>query len=200
MGTCALHYHNLDDGQSGIEKLRNLAALRMDDVPFVLVVPDSKHNWLDQSDPEFEALIPLLDRQAKLSKRPDEERATFGLYSMGVSTNRDEWVYDFAVTNLRSKALFFTDVYNGFLDNGDESYDSVIKWSRDLRNKFQAWAADRFTTIATRIRSLYRPFLVKHHFADFTMNDVLTKKPLRNVRRRFTATQQGNLFPDYRSA
>ena len=26
---------------------------------------------------------------------------------MGVSTNRDEWVYDFEVANLRNKVLFF---------------------------------------------------------------------------------------------
>ena len=174
LGTCTLHYHNLDDGQSGIEKLKNLAALRMDDVPFVLVVPDSKHNWLDQSDPEFEALIPLLDRQAKLSRRPDKRSATFGLYSMGVSTNRDEWVYDFAVTNLRSKALFFTDVYNGFLDNGDKSYDSVIKWSSTLRNRFQRGERVVYND-GNRVQSLYRPFVVKEYFADVALSDRLTK-------------------------
>ena len=146
----------------------------MDDVPFVLVVPDSKHNWLDQSDPEFEALIPLLDRQAKLSRRLDEERATFGLYSMGVSTNRDEWVYDFEVANLRNKVLFFADAYNELLDRNDDSYYPVIKWSRDLRNKFR-WGKRLVYNEANRVAILYRPFVVKQHFADFTMNDVLTR-------------------------
>ena len=59
--------------------------------------PDKNDNWLNQSNPDFEKLIPLADRATKLAKTPDEEHAVFGLYSLGVVTNRDEWVYDFDV-------------------------------------------------------------------------------------------------------
>lgn len=93
---------------------------------------------------------------------------------MGVATNRDEWVYDFDVTNLRNKSLFFADAYNGFLDDNDNSYPTVIKWSRDLRNEFQRGRRIVYND-GNRIQSLRRPFVIKHHFADFTMNDVLTK-------------------------
>ena len=99
----------------------------------------------------------------------------FRLYSMGVSTNRDDWVYDFTVSNLRDKALFFADAYNELLDAGDESFDPVIKWSRDLRNEFQRRRRIVYSE-ASRNQVLYRPFVVKHHFADFTMNDVLTAR------------------------
>ena len=101
------------------------------------ITPDAKSNWLDQSNPDFAKLIPIVDRQTKRAKKADDEQAVFGLFSNGAKTNRDEWVYDFDVRTLRDKALFFSDVYNESLDNGDDSYNPVIKWSRDLRNEFQ---------------------------------------------------------------
>ncbi len=91
-----------------------------------------------------------------------------------MKSNRDDWVFDFDVGNLRDKALFFADTYNELLEKGDSSYESVIKWSRDLRNEFQRGRRIVYND-ANRILSLYRPFIVKHHFADFTMNDVLTR-------------------------
>ena len=91
-----------------------------------------------------------------------------------MKSNRDDWVYDFDVRNLRNKALFFADTYNELLDRDDKSYPSVIKWSRDLRNEFRRERRIVYSE-ANRIQSLFRPFVTKHHFADFTMNDVLTR-------------------------
>ena len=55
------------------------------------IKPDAKGNWLNQSNSNFERLIPLADRQTKLAKSADEERAIFALHSLGIATNRDEW-------------------------------------------------------------------------------------------------------------
>ena len=172
-GESALHYHALDDQQSGVEKLGSLANLDVSVIDFDEITPDAKNSWLDQGTAEFGLLVTLTDRQTKLAKLGSDDRALFRLYSMGVSTNRDDWVYDFTVSNLRDKALFFADAYNELLDAGDESFDPVIKWSRDLRNEFQRRRRIVYSE-ASRNQVLYRPFVVKHHFADFTMNDVLT--------------------------
>ena len=51
--------------------------------------------WVNQSASDFEQLIPVANRETKLAKTVEEEQAVFGLYSLGISTNRDEWVYDF---------------------------------------------------------------------------------------------------------
>ena len=93
---------------------------------------------------------------------------------MAVATNRDAWVYDFDVTTLRNKVLFFADTYNDLMDRGEEPDNPVVKWSRDLRNEFRRGRRIVYSE-ANRTESLYRPFVEKHHFADFTMNDVLTK-------------------------
>ena len=138
------------------------------------ITPDSKHNWINQLDADFEQMLPIANRQTRFAKATDDEESMFAGYSMGVSTNRDDWVYDFDVHSLRNKALFFSDTYNEFLDTDDKSYDPIIKWSRDLRNEFGRGNRIVFNDV-NRIRSLYRPFVVKQHFADFIMNDVLTR-------------------------
>ena len=134
---------------------------------------DKRNDWLNQSNSNFERLTPLANRETKFAKTAADEQAVFGLFTNAVKSNRDDWVYDFEITNLRNKALFFADEYNGFLDAGDQSYNPVIKWSRDLRNEFQRGRRIVYSE-ANRIQSLYRPFVEKHHLADFTMNDVLT--------------------------
>ena len=83
-------------------------------------------------------------------------------------------MYDFDPHNLLSKAGFFSNTYNDFLERNDESYDTIIKWSRDLRNQFQRRRRIVYSE-TNRIQSLYRPFVVKHHFSDFIINDVLTR-------------------------
>ena len=140
---------------------------------FSEIAPDANGQWLHQSDGTFEQLLPLANRETKFAKATTDERAVFGLFTNAVKSNRDDWVYDFEVANLRNKALFFADTYNESLDNKDETYNPVIKWSRDLRNKFRRGRRVVYND-GNRIQSLYRPFVVKHHFADFTMNDVLT--------------------------
>ncbi len=169
-----IHYYALGDNQSGAEKLSELRKFDIVDMAFEDITPDSKHNWINQSEPDFEQMLPIANRQTRFSKASDDEESMFAGYSMGVSTNRDNWVYDFDMHSLRDKALFFSDTYNEFLDTNDESYDPIIKWSRDLRNEFGRDSRIVFSD-ANRIRSLYRPFVVKQHFADFIMNDVLTR-------------------------
>ena len=170
-----VHYYALaDDASSGADKLAALRRLNVDDIAFADIVPDGKSNWLNQSHPDFAGLMPIANRATKLAKTAVDEQAVFGLYSMAVATNRDEWVYDFDVRNLRNKALYFADAYNDLLDGVSSPDASVIKWSRDLRNEFRRGRRIVYND-GCRIRTAYRPFVVKHHFADFTMNDVLTR-------------------------
>ena len=172
---CNIHYARREDTELAADKLAYLRNATLDGVVFKAIVPDEKGNWLNQINADFERLLPIADRHTRLAKDSSSEQAVFGRFSLGVSTNRDEWVYDFDARNLRDKALFFTDTYNEFLDTNNKSYDPVIKWSRDLRNEFRRGRRIVYTE-ANRIQSLYRPFVAKGHFADLTMNDVLTTK------------------------
>ena len=174
LGRCGIHYAKREDSELAINKLAYLRDANFDDIEFDSIVPDAKSNWLNQSDSDFERLLPLANRRSSTASGADEGQSIFGMHSMAVATNRDEWVYDFDVGNLRAKTLFFADKYNDLLDQNDASYPTVIKWTRDLRNEFQRGRRIVYSE-ANRIQSLYRPFVAKHHLADFTMNDVLTR-------------------------
>ena len=173
LGQCGIHYTVRDDAEPATDKLAYLRNATLEDVEFDSITPDAKSYWLDQSNEDFERLLPLANRETKFAKSAADEQAMFGLFCNAVKSNRDDWVYDFDVASLRNKALFFADTYNNALDAGDTSYNSVIKWSRDLRNEFQRGRRIIYSE-ANRIQSLYRPYVEKHHFADFTLNDVLT--------------------------
>ena len=173
IGQCGIHYARREDAELATDKLAYLREAQPENVVFEDIVADNKNNWLNQSNSDFETLIPLADRETKFAKAAGDEQAVFNLFTNAIKSNRDEWVYDFEVANLRNKALFFADTYNEALDNKDETYNPVIKWSRDLRNEFQRGRRIVYND-GNRIQSLYRPFVVKHHFANFTMNDVLT--------------------------
>ena len=83
--------------------------------------------------------MPLANRQTKLAKSATDEQAVFGLYSMGVVTNRDEWVYDFDVDGLGRKVRAFINRYEesraelGGKDVDNDSLGTTIKWTRDLK-------------------------------------------------------------------
>ncbi len=169
-----IHYYAVADEKSGTAKLAELNSLDLADIEFQDITPDDNHNWLNQINPRFAKLMPLADKRTKFAKSNSDEQAVFNLFIPAIKSNRNDWVYDFDIPNLRNKALFFSDVYNELIDEGDETYPSTIKWSRDLRNEFLRGRRIVYND-ANRIQSLYRPFVIKHHFADFTMNDVLTK-------------------------
>ena len=171
---CNIRYARREDAELAVDKLAYLRETMIEGIDFQIIVPDKGSNWLNQSNSDFDTLIPLANRETKYAKTATDQNAIFGLYAMGVATNRDDWVYDFSLLNLRAKALFFADLYNDLLDNSAEPSSSDIKWSRDLRNEFQRGRRIVYSE-ANRIQSLFRPFVVKHHFADFTMNDVLTQ-------------------------
>ena len=147
---------------------------------FVEITPSADGQWINQSNSDFDNLIILADRQIKSASAADGGHTVFDLFSNGAKANRDEWVYDFDVANLRRKVLFFTDVYNGLLDSNEKSYDPTIKWSSTLRDRFHRNGRIVYSD-ANRIQSLYRPFVVMHHFTDVAMNDIAYPKPLRNV-------------------
>ena len=171
---CGIRYTRRADTEIARDTLAYLREATLESVPFESITPDDKSNWLNQSSSRFERLMPLANRETKLAKSLIGEQAVFRLYSMGVATNRDEWVYDFDVNGLRTKVLFFTDTYNDLLEKSAEPFDRAIKWSRDLRNEFRRGRRIVYND-ANRTQSFYRPFVIKDHFADFTMNDVLTR-------------------------
>lgn len=86
---------------------------------------DEKANWVNQTENDWESLIPVADKKTKSGAVRGQDRAIFKLFSLGVSTNRDEWVYDYSAENLSRKMQFFCREYDDALINAKELPSSL---------------------------------------------------------------------------
>ena len=166
-------YSAVGDYARSPDKVSYLKGNTLTTIDFKEVKPDDRGQWLNQSNSGFEELIALVNPQTRRAETPSDENAVFHLYSNGVDTTRDEWVFDFDPGHLISKASFFASKYNGFLDNGDNTFDPIIKWSRNLRRHFQSGRRIEFDKRKV-VLSFYRPFTTKWYFADSVMSNTLT--------------------------
>ena len=166
LGGCDIHYARREDSELAVDKLAYLGKTQFDEINFEQIVPDAKHNWLNQSDSDFERLLPLADKQTMRARTHDDEGAVFKLYSNGVATQRDEWVFDFDHRGLASKVRFFASVYEEKRKRfsgstfDDAELGTEIKWDRELRNYLRRNIPVHYSQRHV-VESMYRPFTKK---------------------------------------
>ena len=167
-------YHAVDDYAKSHDKVEYIRDKTLASFDFSEIAPDAAGEWLNRSNNNFANLVPLASRQNKLAKTARNKLAVFGLLTNAVKSNRDDWVYDFEVPALRDKVQFFAGSYNESLDNVNESYNPVIKWSSTLRDRFKRGERIVYND-ENHIQSLWRPYVTKWHAADQALNDRLTR-------------------------
>ena len=86
------------------EKLAWLGAQSASGLQYERVEPDKRANWINQNENDWDDLIPVADKKTKAAKIAPQERAIFKLFSLGIVTNRDEWVYDFSKPTLAERS------------------------------------------------------------------------------------------------
>jgi len=112
--------------------------------------------WINHPQETLEG-IPIADRDVKSQRRGSSARSIFNKYSLGISTNRDEWLYDFDVKRLATKADLIITKYNEVRSNTKLFPDS-IKWSETLKRRKAQGNTETYSK--KRIRSAaYRPFV-----------------------------------------
>jgi predicted helicase len=144
------------------------------------VQPDNAHNWVNLTSNDFDTLMPLASKDTKTAKTAAKERAIFKLFSLGVVTARDEWVYDVSREPLSKKVQTLIDAYTAdrkrlkhVLDRTTlaSSLDTTIKWSRatkkDIANEVSYhFEEDRIVT------ANYRPFVKQQLYFDGHLNEM----------------------------
>ena len=73
---------------------------------FEQIRPDADGNWLGQTSNDFGDFIPAASKDTKAAYSTGQERATFKMFSLGVVTNRDDWVYDRSALKLSKKVQY----------------------------------------------------------------------------------------------
>ncbi len=153
---CKIFYHAIGDYVRAEAKKAYLRDNKLKTLPFDHIQPDKNHNWINLTDNDWDDLLAVGTKRTKFGKKLSEIDAIFRTYSTGLSTNRDEWVIDVSVQNLRRKMEFFADFYNNYQLVGDE-FDTTIKWSRNLKRRYTQSLREQFDE--NRISDeLYRPF------------------------------------------
>ncbi|GHP96281.1 hypothetical protein VN0268_12090 [Helicobacter pylori] len=117
-----IHYYDIGDYLKREEKLNRLAHFTdLDAIPFETITPNNKGDWINQRDDAFDKLIPL-KRDKKL-----QNPSVFDINSMGVTTNRDPWVYNFSPKILTQSVQTCIDTYNADLKRFNARFREAFK-------------------------------------------------------------------------
>ena len=181
---CRIYYARRPEMETAEEKLVFLGSGRLSALTTEEIRPDKKHNWINQSQNDFDSLLPIASKESKFAKRTADEKTLFKMFSLGIVTNRDEWLYDFSIDSLSKKVKFFCTGYMaeqarwkaaGAPKNVSDFVDRTIKWTSELEMHLQRGTSLTFDK-ANITESIYRPFVRKFtYFAP-----VLTHRPYQN--------------------
>jgi predicted helicase len=125
-----VYYEAARDYAEADEKLTFLTSTPLASRSLTPLRPDARHKWIDQSDNDFESLIPLISKDAKAGVAGSEAICAF--YTNGVKTQRDEWVYDRDGATLRTKITSLIRSYESVRSRSNDTEAVPIKWDREL--------------------------------------------------------------------
>ncbi|MFM6270024.1 MAG: type ISP restriction/modification enzyme, partial [Dolichospermum sp.] len=97
------------------------------------------------------------------------EEAVFKLFSRGVATQRDEWVYDLSKNALEEKVKFLIQVYQGTLEDAKYPEKNQIKWDRELTKYLDRKISKTFE-FTQIVKGSYRPFYQEYFYFDKHFN------------------------------
>ena len=165
---CTIHYKDIGDYHSREKKLgfiRKFISLK-GVTDWEEIEPDEYCDWKDQRHPGFYAHLPIGSKDAKAGK---ENAVVFGIYSNGVATARDVWVYNSSKEAL-SKNMQTHISYCKSQDINNPVYDSKKgKWDSDLSRKLKKFGQPVFDQAKIRT-ALYRPFFKQMLYFDHIFN------------------------------
>jgi predicted helicase len=154
-GEIKLHYLGAPAG-SGDDKLAWLGGLSMDAKDWQSVSHREDAAWLDVPDETTVGMLAIGDPRTKDREGSSHDRAIFKLYSLGVSTNRDDWLYDADPNTLARKARLLIERYIAATVRRGV-WPNTLKWSETLKRRKLARRKETFRKARIQ-RVTYRPF------------------------------------------
>jgi predicted helicase len=159
-----VHYYTMRDEDTREEKLQFLKHNAINTIPWTRIYPDQHSNWLNISATDYDTLLPLV---------ADNGTGVFYQCFPGVSTNRNDWVYDFSPKSLSKKVKYFIRTYNKSV--AENKIDISIKWSRDLFNNLKRGLREKY--IGDKIiDTMFRPYVKKYYYASHVLSDSFFSK------------------------
>jgi len=160
-----IFYFTLQDEQTKEEKLDWFERTKFEEIPFDHITPDQKANWINLTDNDFDSLLPLIDKEVKAGK---SQKAVFQLFSRGVGSYRDEWVYALSKEALIEQMKYFIEVYQERLKKSVRR-ELDIKWDADLERYLERGILKTYDPTCITL-GFWRPFTKKYFYFDSHFN------------------------------
>ena len=190
-GGCKIQYRDIGDYLTREEKLETLREVEsisgVND--WQVITPDKHNDWVGQRSEAFSQFYQLGSDASKAGKADD---AIFGLYSQGIKTNRDAYIYNFTHNTCAQTAEKMTQDYLDALSELEENseltieevtnhYTKNITWVGELKDRIKRKTTTKFDEKYIR-KVMYRPFVATNCYADYTF-----------IQRKY---QQDLIFPE----
>ncbi|MYE90070.1 DEAD/DEAH box helicase [Candidatus Poribacteria bacterium] len=139
------------------------------------ITPDKHYDWIGQRSEAFAKFYPLGSKNAKMGRVDD---AIFGLYSLGLATGKDAYLYNFSrrvcAENARKMTQDYLSAFSAMEENPKLTVDMVtsvhslnFKWDRVLKDNLKRKKRSEFDENYIR-KVVYRPFIATNCYADYT--------------------------------
>ncbi|HEL1116098.1 TPA: DEAD/DEAH box helicase, partial [Streptococcus equi subsp. zooepidemicus] len=167
-----IHYHDIGDYLSQKDKLKIIEEFSdVSGIDWQTIKPDENNDWLNQRDPNYQNYSSIFG----------DEKSVFYTTTLGVTTNRDAWVYNFGkehlienvcrlihnyTQNIRNLAKIAQEERTGNLNRNSNE----INWTRKLERFAKQLKEISFDEKHLRL-AMYRPFVKKWLYHDKYLNE-----------------------------
>ena len=174
---CRIHYRDIGDYLSREQKLEALKEARSISgaTDWQTISPDEHYDWIGQRNSEFAQFYALGSPEAKAGVA---DNAIFRLYSLGLATGRDPYIYNFSRDACGENGRRMTVDYLAAISELEQDpnlpaaeaarrHSSNIKWNRELEKNLQRQREAEYNQGFIR-RAAYRPFVASNCYTDYT--------------------------------
>ncbi len=180
-GPAEIHYHDIGDYLSQKEKLtkvKQFGSVASPKMKWRRLHPNEQGDWINQRNDTFEAFISL----APEKKFDGGTESVFTTYAIGVSTNRDAWVYNFSKqaveSNMRQMIAFYNDQRQAFAEASKENPQLTVNESIDTNSTKISWTVNLKRDLERGDVHEYKPFQVRTSvYRPFTRQRLYFDKP-----------------------
>lgn len=186
-----IYFHDVGDYLSREEKLNKISEFssilgitKSND--WMQIKPDVHGDWFNQRDDSFNDFIVVGN------KKTSAEPVIFDIFSNGVKTNRDSWVYNYSNSSLKITMEGMIGYYNAEVSKykmlcerqGERINldvfltldDKKMSWTREVKNDLSKFKYGKYST-AKICKSLYRPFTKSWVYFDRQFNNCVYQMP-----------------------
>ena len=173
---CKIHYRDIGDYLTSEEKLKELtdAVSIKGFSDWQTITPNPDYDWVGQRSEAFAQFYPLGSQDARAGNADD---TIFGLYSQGLKSGRDAYIYNFTRDACADNAQRMMHAYINALSELETSpelsadevarhHTANISWDRELRNNLRRRKPVQFDQNYIR-KVAYRPFIKTNCYADY---------------------------------